>query len=387
MEVSEVVRTLSSTATRFADQLASTWARTDALFDLVAPEAILTRPISLRHPFIFYVGHLAAFTWTHLCRGVLGRASFQPYFDEIFDRGIDPEVDEPEHCHPHGEVPDRWPKLNEVIAYRDRVRAAVIDGLAEVDMDEARGVMAQRGRVVAMAIEHEVMHQETLLYMVQQLPPEQIRRPSQGVHYRFDEGLRPRMVEIPGGVVSLGAAFESLAFGWDNEFTQARLSVPDFAIDSVPVSNGRFLAFVETGGYDRAEFWEESDWAWKQRTRLAHPSFWSRRDGVWWYRTLFEFVPLVYVSAWPVSVSLAEARAYARWAGARLPSEAEFHRAAYGVADGSERWYPWGAEPPAAASRQLRFPPLVADAGRLLPGGRQRLGSSRAGRQRVGMDR
>src|SRR5436309_15618076 len=105
----------------FADRFASAWARTDALFRLVAPDAMLSRPIALRHPFIFYVGHLPAFAWNHVVRGVLGRRSFHPDFDDVFDRGIDPDVDDPEQCHPHPEVPDRWPDLADVIAYRDRV--------------------------------------------------------------------------------------------------------------------------------------------------------------------------------------------------------------------------------------------------------------------------
>src|SRR5881397_2229329 len=74
----------------FADRFASAWARTDALFRLVAPDAMLARPIALRHPFIFYVGHLPAFAWNHVCAGTLGRASFNPEFDDVFSRGSTP---------------------------------------------------------------------------------------------------------------------------------------------------------------------------------------------------------------------------------------------------------------------------------------------------------
>ncbi len=146
-----------------------------------------------------------------------------------------------------------------------------------------------------------------------------------------------------------------MAFGWDNEFPQVTAAVPDFAIDSVPVTNAQFLYFVECGAYDQGDFWSESDWAWKQAAKLAHPVCWSRQDSVWMYRTLFEFVPLTDVSDWPVYASLAEARAYARWSGARLPTEAEFHRAAYGTPDGAERLYPWGAEPPGRCHGNFDF--------------------------------
>jgi ergothioneine biosynthesis protein EgtB len=338
-----------------ADHLRSVWVRTDGLFGLVRPDAMLSRPISLRHPFIFYVGHLPAFAWNHIGRGVLGRPSFQPYFDQIFDRGIDPDVDHPELCHPHPDVPARWPDLTDVLAYRDRVREAVLESLPDVQTRASTGVMARRGRVTQMVIEHELMHQETLLYMVQQLPPDQVLRPADARRSRYGLGLRPKTVEVARGETTLGADFESLAFGWDNEFPRVTVLVADFAIDSVPITNGQFLYFVETGAYDCRKFWTESDWTWKRRAQLAHPLCWMRQNGSWRYRTLFELVPLAHVSDWPVYVSLAEARAYARWSGARLPSEAEFHRAAYGMPDGGERSFPWGEDPPSGRRSNCHF--------------------------------
>src|SRR2546427_755972 len=92
----------------FRDRFTTAWRRTDMLFGLVARDAMQSRPIALRHPFIFYVGHLPAFAWNHICRGVLQRPSFDPRFDEIFDRGIDPDVDDPSRCHAHPDVPERW---------------------------------------------------------------------------------------------------------------------------------------------------------------------------------------------------------------------------------------------------------------------------------------
>ena len=329
----------------FADRFESTWMRTDALLGLVAADAILHRPISLRHPFIFYVGHLPAFAWNHICRGVLGQASFQPSFDEIFDRGIDPDVEDPTRVHAHPEVPDRWPDLADVHAYRDRVRRAVLDSLPDIEEHASEDVMARQGRVCSMVLEHELMHQETLLYMIQQLPPEHVGRPARAVPYAFGDGRRPETVEVPGGRVMLGADFDTLEFGWDNEFPSETRDVPAFAIDALPITNRQFQTFVDAGGYDRAELWSEADWKWRESWRQSHPTCWSRQSGAWRYRTLFEWIPLAQVGDWPVYVSLAEARAYARWAGGRLPTEAEFHRAAYGDPRGGERAYPWGEEP------------------------------------------
>ena len=109
-----------------AERLLRTWQRTDLIFSTLRPEAFLARPIALRHPFIFYVGHLPAFAWIHICGGILGRPSFAPALDDMFSRGIDPDVDDPERCHDHPEVPERWPDLDTVLAYRDRVRGAVL---------------------------------------------------------------------------------------------------------------------------------------------------------------------------------------------------------------------------------------------------------------------
>jgi ergothioneine biosynthesis protein EgtB len=326
------------------ERFVALWARTDRLFETVASDAMLARPIALRHPFIFYAGHLPAFAWNHICRGVLGRPAFNPRFDEIFDRGIDPDVDDPSRCHAHPDVPARWPDLADVVAYRDRVRHSILESIGEIDT-ASTDVMPHNARVLSMVIEHELMHQETLLYMVQQLAPAQRRRP-RDVSYCFETGIRPAAAPVAEGVATLGASLSQLDFGWDNEFPRTTIFVPAFVIDTTPVTNAQFRYFVDSGGYDWPEFWSTTDWAWKRRADLTHPSVWAKRDGAWLYRTLFDILPLELVEDWPVYVSLAEACAYARWAGARLPTEAEFHRAAYGGLDGHERSFPWGEEGP-----------------------------------------
>src|SRR5262245_27600918 len=182
-------------ANAFRDRFTTTWRRTDLLFGLVAREAMLSRPISLRHPLIFYVGHLAAFAWNHICRGVLRRASFHPMFDEMFDRGIDPDVDDPSRCHAHPDVPARWPPLDEVITYRDRVRGAIVESLGEVVAHASTALMAEHNRVLSMAIEHEVMQQATLLYIVEQLDAGQQGRRADVV-WCTGHGVRARRGEL-----------------------------------------------------------------------------------------------------------------------------------------------------------------------------------------------
>jgi ergothioneine biosynthesis protein EgtB len=338
-----------------AERLLRAWQRTDLIFSTLKTEAFLARPIALRHPFVFYVGHLPAFAWIHICGGMLDRPSFAPAFDDMFSRGIDPDVDHPERCHDHPEVPARWPELDAVLAYRDRVRAAVLESIDAVGERAATDPMAQNGRVFAMVVEHELMHQETLLYMIQQLSPELKVRPSWLPAYILGDGVARPPVAVPAGRVTLGADFDALPFGWDNEFPMTSVDVSAFSIGAVPVCNAEFLEFVENGAYRRPETWREEDWAWKVQARLDHPQFWVRRDGIWFYQTAFDLVPLAEVGGWPAYVSLAEARAYARWRGGRLPTEAEFHRAAYGQPDGGERTFPWKPDTPEPARGNFDF--------------------------------
>lgn len=342
--------------TRDLDQrFTALWERTDRLFALVAPDAMWERPIALRHPFIFYAGHLPAFARNHVCRGLLGRPVFNTRFDEVFDRGIDPDVDDPSKVHAHPEVPAQWPALCDVLEYRDRVRAEILASLDEVGDAPATNVMAEHNRVLLMALEHEQMHQETLLYMLHQLPLSRMVRPALSPVYALGDALRARPIEIDEGYATLGADFEDLDFGWDNEFSRITVTVPAFRIDSTPVTNSEFLDFVESGAYERPALWVDGDWSWKQTAGLRHPTFWRLRDRERLYRTVLDELPLASVRDWPVYVSLAEARAYARWRGSRLPTEAEFDRAAYGEPGGGKRAFPWGDDEPTPPHGNFHF--------------------------------
>src|SRR5215470_468187 len=199
------------------ERLNSVWTCTDRIFGLLKPEGYLAQPIALRHPFIFYAGHLPAFAWNHVGGGVLGRPSFNLGFDELFSRGIDPDVDDPTQCHAHPDVPDSWPALDEVLAYRDRVRAALRDSVEMVSARAGRELMARDGRVFTMVIEHELMHQETLLYMMQRLDFRLKVRPAWLPPMPTGPGRRPAVVRVPAGPAILGAGRAELGFGWDNE--------------------------------------------------------------------------------------------------------------------------------------------------------------------------
>ncbi|MGH7386581.1 MAG: SUMF1/EgtB/PvdO family nonheme iron enzyme, partial [Candidatus Rokuibacteriota bacterium] len=221
-----------------------------------------------------------------------------------------------------------WPAVEEVVAYRDRVREALLGAVDAVAARAGSHLMAREGRVFSLVIEHELMHQETLLYMLQRLPLDRKVRPAWLPPYVLGPGRPAGKIEVPAGPATVGARFDELPFGWDNEFAALEVHVPGFAVDGTPVTNGQFLAFVEDGGYRRSDLWTDEDWTWRGHAAIEHPAVWELADGAWVYRTLFDRLPLERVADWPVYVSLAEARAFARWRGERLPTEAEFHRAA-----------------------------------------------------------
>ena len=325
---------------QFREKFFSAWARTDQIFSLIGNRAMLAQPIVWRHPFIFYVGHLPAFSWNQICGAILNWPSDNSYFDDLFCRGVDPDVDTGE-CHWHPEVPDQWPSLEQTVAYRDRVRAAILDALSVLPLDANTDVMTHGGRCFQLVLEHEYMHQETLLYLLQQYPVGEKRRPWP-LRYSFGPAAECQSIRVPSGGARLGSNFDAIEFGWDNEFGETVVQVPAFTIDSLPVSNGQFLRFVQSGAYEDHRFWWKEDWQWKLRENRRHPSCWVEKGGAWHYLALFDAFPIDRVSNWPVYVSLAEARAYAAWRGLRLPTEAEFHRAAYYGPDVGESLYPWG---------------------------------------------
>jgi formylglycine-generating enzyme required for sulfatase activity len=110
------------------------------------------------------------------------------------------------------------------------------------------------------------------------------------------------------------------------------------------VANAEYLAFLEADGYNNPSFWTAEDWGWKEAQNIQHPAFWELRGDKWFYRAMFQEFPLI--PDWPVYVSHAEASAFARWAKKSLPTEAQWHRAAYGTSQTVEHAYPWGASVP-----------------------------------------
>jgi formylglycine-generating enzyme required for sulfatase activity len=280
----------------------------ERLFAVLRPEAIFERPIAERHRVIFYIGHLDGFDSIQICREGLGMTSPDPELDRLFQAGIDPDAG-----HLPADTPDDWPALRQVMAYVARCRAHVDENIERASED-----------VIHMAIEHREMHLETLAYMFHNFGLDRKNRPHSvpSRQIALSNGSA-EWREIPAGDAILGKSHDGI-FGWDNEYEQVRRRVPAFRIQRYKVTNGEYLRFVEDGA--------------------PLPHFWVTRNKAFFYRGMFEEIPLPL--DWPVYVTQQEAESYAQWAGKSLMTEEQFHRAAYGSPDDRNRPYPWGTAAP-----------------------------------------
>lgn len=325
--------------------------RSRQLFDLISDEAYYSQPIALRHPIAFYDGHLSGFSFNTLVKKALGRPSIDERLEALFARGIDPHEPPPAGASAADHAA-RWPARDRIRAFADEADRRVIDALENAALSQPGHPLLEGADAVFCILEHEAMHQETLLYMWHRLPFAQKRAPAD-YRPRIGNAQPPiEWAEIPAGRVTLGVDREAVPFGWDNEHPSFMPTTGRFAIERHNVTNARFLEFVEAGGYQSERLWKADDWAWVQKKRVAHPLFWERDGREWCWRGMFERLPLPL--SWPVYVSQAEACAFARWSGARLPTEAEFQRAAFGSPEG-ERPHPWGWNAPSAKTGVFDF--------------------------------
>jgi formylglycine-generating enzyme required for sulfatase activity len=301
----------TATTTRAAQMLAHARTDTDVLFDLVRPEAFYERPIPERHRIIFYFGHLEAFD-----RNLISHAAAVPSLslelDQLFAFGIDPKAGQSQQ-----DERSDWPEIEEVKQYNRRVREMLNDVSNQIPE-----------QMLSTALEHRLMHAETFAYLLHALSIDQKNIPWVPPILQSASPIQV-MLEISGGTVTLGQPrkdfYGNTQFGWDNEFESHEVSVAAFAMSKYKVTNGEYLKFVRSGA--------------------KPPHFWKWHDGRWYWRGMWGEVPLPL--DWPVYVTHEEASAYATWVGMRLPTEGEFHRAAYGTVRGEEqRPYPWGNEQP-----------------------------------------
>jgi iron(II)-dependent oxidoreductase len=306
--------------------------RTLGLVEPFTDEELKRSPSKLMSPLVWDLGHCANYEELWLLRNIAGHNPTDPVLDDIYNAFEHPRWERPS-------LPLLGP--HEARSYMRNVRGKSLDVLEKVELTPETRLL-NGGYVYGMVVQHEHMHDETMLATIQLMQDGAKRLPRTGVP-------KPRvqvaedMVPVPGGPFEMGTSIEPWAF--DNERPAHRVDLLPFHIDRTPVTNAQYLAFMAAGGYDDPRHWSEPGWTWRTESGAEHPGFWKRDGGAWVVQRYGRFVPID--PAEPVQhVSWFEADAFARWAGKRLPTEAEWEKAASWAPDGRKRRFPWGDDDP-----------------------------------------
>jgi iron(II)-dependent oxidoreductase len=324
-----------------ADELEAARRRSLDLLDPLDDDGQRRQHSPLMSPLVWDLAHIGNYEEQWLVREAAGAPAVDASLDDIYDAFRHPRPNRP-----------ALPMLGPVEArrYIADVRGRVIDSLDRLDLAPGgpRPLLAG-GYVHGMVVQHEQQHDETMLATLQLMD---------GTGYRPLAPSPPAAAgPAPTGDVLVAAGpfvmgTDDEAWAYDNERPAHVVDLPAFRIDAAPVSNRAYAAFVADGGYDQPRWWGDAGWAWRQQADLRHPEFWRAEGGGRWSRNRFgwrEDLPLDE----PVQhVCWHEADAYARWAGKRLPTEAEWEKAASwgpGPSPTKRRW-PWGDDDPRAAA-------------------------------------
>ncbi|KDR82860.1 hypothetical protein GALMADRAFT_134402 [Galerina marginata CBS 339.88] len=331
------------------------WSCWDFVTNQMIPQSMLfQKPIDLRHICLFYLGHIPTFLDIHLSRLLQEPHTEPEEFKYIFERGIDPNVDDPAECHPHSEVPvndEDWPTQTSILRFQGAVRARLMRLYDDVDSGKV-ALTRKIGRVLFMTLEHEAMHVETLLYMLLQrggtgtIPPPGFIAPSwPSLAAGWNEIPLPasKTVTLGPAIVELGRDdyeaddetannVETHEFGWDNECPKRQVHVNQFKIEWRPVTNGDFYKFYRGAGNGQVEF----------------PASWVEDDEGVRVRTLYGPVSMDDAQHWPIVTSYNNLSIYAIVKGGRLPTETELtlfydkFKAGYegGANVGFRNWHP-----------------------------------------------
>ncbi len=336
----------------FEDARASTL----RLFDMAREEAVLHESPGFGfRPIIWHLAHIGVFESYWLLQKLRGENSPDARYERIFDPINTPR-----------EASKNLPARREMEGYLARVRDRVRRVLGETRFREDQPLLRD-GYVFHLVIEHERQHQETLCYLLQMLDPSKKTRPAArhsreqlessaratDIHAETAPTDESGMVSVPAGFFEMGA--HGAGFVYDNERPAHTVFVPAFKIDRLLTTNEEYARFIAEGGYERREFWSAEGWQWREKEHWTQPLYWSRAgdaegnaDGVWSVQQMFESGGLE--PRHPVTgVSWYEAEAYARFIRKRLPTEAEWEKAAsWDASRGVRRRYAWGDVEPTA---------------------------------------
>lgn len=328
--------------TQLESLLAHARERTLTLVGPLSDEEVHEQPLTFLSPLVWDLGHIANFEHVWLVRAFGAATSTDEDLDLLYNAFDTPRP-----------VRSSMPLLPrpEALAYLEQVRTESLAVLRHLDLDDDAPLL-QDGAVHRMISQHESQHQETMLqsFAMRELTPATPWAGAPPVHSRVvDDAAR---VTVPGGPFRLGT--DDLGWSYDNERPAATVVVPSFQIDRFPVTTRRFAEFVADDGYRRDELWSARGWQWVHEHGHAAPEGWNRsQDGQWWLQRLGRV--LLLDPREPVErVSYFEAEAFARWAGGRLPSEAEWEKVAgWDPGRATKRRFPWGDAAPSARRANL----------------------------------
>ena len=317
---------------------------------MIPEDELTSSPIDLRNPCIFYLGHIPTFLDIHLSRATSSAYTEPDRYTVIFERGIDPDVDDPTQCHAHSARPQSWPTLSEILDYQRRVRNRV-KAIYDSDDVAKSGLLA---KAICIGFEHELMHLETLLYML--IQSDKTKPPSGQVLPDFESlakladncAVENEWFEVPEAVINMGrdnyqSADNCGLFGWDVEFPHRTVRTKRFLAKGRPITVRDYISFLnETGTSQLPASWSQTSPATDRLNKTSRTIVIAESNGfangadsevsvIDYFihnkavKTVWGNVPLEYALHWPVIASYDELSACARWMGGRIPTQEEVH--------------------------------------------------------------
>jgi len=316
--------------------------------EMIPRNMLHQKPIELRHACLFYLGHIPVFADIHLSRYFNVPNTEPGWFAEIFERGIDPNLDDPKKCNDHSPFPEeenQWPSLEEVLCFRDKLRQRLMEVYRGLGKEPGSQIQLTRrlGRVLAMIYEHEAMHLETLLYMLQQsdfvhhppgfTPPDwdSLAREwdaTAEAHSKYSEPIEystPQTITIGHDDYEDEDFFhpfsEDHQYGWDNESPSRKVVVKPFKLESATITNQEYLEFILEGLSDSEPIPDlviPGSWVY-----IFNPSGRESEKHQVRVKTIYGRIDFKFAKHWPVQASGSQLERFAKWKGGRLPTADE----------------------------------------------------------------